>query len=85
MDINNVETREKLADFFVEKGLKVGAEIGVEQGEYTEVLCKAGLEVHAIDAWKAYKGYRDHVNQRKLDGFLEKTKDEFMVPIRRWN
>lgn len=75
MDINNIETREKLAEFFVERGFKVGAEIGVEQGEYTEVLCKAGLEIYAIDAWQAHKGYRDHVNQKKLDGFLEKTKE----------
>ena len=75
MDINFIETREKLVDLFVEKGLKVGAEIGVEQGEYTEVLCKSGLEIYAIDAWKAYKGYRDHVNQKKLDGFLEKVKE----------
>jgi hypothetical protein len=75
MEINNIETREKLAEYFAELGFKVGAEIGVEQGKFTEVLCKAGLEVYAIDAWQAYKGYRDHVNQKKLDGFLEKVKE----------
>ena len=79
MDINNIETREKLAEYFAELGFKVGAEIGVEQGKYTEVLCKAGLAIFAIDAWQAYKGYRDHVNQKKLDGFLEKTKER-VVP-----
>jgi len=75
MNINNIETREKLAEYFVELGFKVGAEIGVEQGVYTKVLCKAGLEIYAIDAWQSYKGYRDHVNQKKLNGFLEKTKE----------
>lgn len=77
--MNNIETREKLADYFVELGLKVGAEIGVEQGVYTEVLCKTGLEVYAVDSWQAYRGYRDHVNQKKLDGFLEKVKER-LVP-----
>lgn len=70
----NVKNREELAEYFAELGLKIGAEIGVEQGVYTEVLCKAGLEIYAVDPWQAYSGYRDHVNQEKLDGFLEKTK-----------
>ena len=53
-----------------------GAEIGVEQGEYSEVLAKACPTAHLylVDAWKAYKGYRDHVSQSKLDGFLEGVK-----------
>ena len=75
MEINNIETREKLAEYFAELGFKKGVEIGVEQGKFTEVLCKTGLEVYAIDAWKSHRGYRDHVNQEKLDGFLEKTKE----------
>ena len=69
------ETREELANYFAQLELRRGAEIGVEQGVYTEVLCKAGLEIYAIDAWKSYKGYRDHVDQKKLDGFFEKTKE----------
>lgn len=75
MDINNIENREKLVDYFVELGFMKGAEIGVEQGVYSKVLCEAGLELYAVDAWSAYKGYRDHVNQKKLDGFYEKTKE----------
>ncbi|MCH7513766.1 MAG: hypothetical protein IH947_07460, partial [Bacteroidetes bacterium] len=30
--------REDLAKFFVEMGFKVGAEIGVDKGEFTKVL-----------------------------------------------
>jgi len=67
-------TREELALYFAKLGLKVGAEIGVEKGKFTEVLCKAGLNVYAIDAWTAYSGYREHVSQEELDGFLETTK-----------
>ena len=72
--MGNPTTREELADYFVELGFKKGAEIGVERGKYTEVLCKAGLEVYAIDAWTAYRGYREHVSQEKLDKFLEEAK-----------
>lgn len=74
IELPNID-RNDLAELFVELGFKVGAEIGVEQGLYTRVLCKAGLELYAVDAWKTYKGYRDHVNQEKLNGFLEKTKE----------
>lgn len=69
--------RQKLAALFCELGFKSGAEIGVERGEYSEVLCKANpqAKIFLVDAWTAYKGYRDHVNQEKLDGFYEKTKN----------
>jgi hypothetical protein len=75
MYANHIENRENLADYFVYLGFKKGAEIGVEQGVYTEVLCRTGMEIYAIDAWKSYSGYRDHVDQRKLDRFFEKTKE----------
>src|SRR5687767_12091660 len=68
--------REGLAKLFNELGFKKIAEIGVEQGEYSEVLAKANpdAQLFLIDAWKAYSGYRDHVSQSKLDGFLEAVK-----------
>ena len=75
MDINNIKDRNELVNYFVELGFKKGAEVGVEQGVYSEVICKAGLELFAIDAWQAYDGYRDHVNQKKLDRFHEATKE----------
>lgn len=67
--------REYLPILFRENGYKVGAEIGVEQGVYTEQLATFGGKLYAIDAWQAYKGYRDHVSQSKLDGFYEITKE----------
>ncbi len=62
-------TRDDLASLFCELGYKVGAEIGVERGVYSEVLCKANpqAKLYSIDAWKAYKGYREHVTQEKID------------------
>jgi len=62
-------TRDTLASIFADLGFTEGAEIGVERGLYSEVLCKnnPGLHLYSIDAWKAYRGYRDHVTQAKLD------------------
>lgn len=65
--------RNDLATLFAELGFHTGAEIGVETGLYSEVLCKANpkLKLCCVDAWTAYKGYRDHVSQSKLDGFYD--------------
>lgn len=63
--------RDDLARLFAELDFKTGAEIGVEEGAYTEVLCRENPQatIYAIDAWMAYKGYREHVSQDKLNGF----------------
>lgn len=65
------------ASLLGEVGLNVGAEIGVECGIYSEILCKANpsIDLYSIDAWTAYAGYRDHVNQDKVDSFMEITKN----------
>ena len=39
-------------------GFKVGAEIGVDKGEYGKVLCDAGLEVYGVDPWENYFEYK---------------------------
>ncbi len=68
--------RNDLARLFAELGFTTGAEIGIEQGLFTEVLCQANPQatIYAIDAWQAYSGYREHVSQDKLDGFYEAAK-----------
>lgn len=73
-DIPNVD-RNTLAQWFADFGFRVGAEVGVEQGVYSEILCKANpdLKLYSIDAWEAFKGYREHVSQEKLDGFMAAT------------
>ena len=64
-----------LTPLFAELGYKSGAEIGVERGMYTEVLCQKNpqAKIYAVDPWTAYSGYRDHVSQEKLDGFYRDT------------
>ncbi len=68
-------TRADLAVYFADQQFTKGAEIGVERGEFSEVLCQANprLQLLCVDAWRAYKGYREHVTQAKLDGFYETT------------
>jgi len=63
--------RDELAVLFNELDYKIGAEIGVAEGEYSEVLCKAipGLNLYCIDAWQAYGGYNDYKNKERFERF----------------
>lgn len=75
IEIPNVD-RVSLSRLFAELGFKKGVEIGVEQGLYSKTLLEnnPGLKLYCVDPWLAYQGYREHVSQEKLDGFLEITK-----------
>lgn len=66
------KSREELALLF--KG--EGAEIGVERGYFSEVICKQspGVKLHCIDAWESYAEYRDHERQNKLNMFYRRAK-----------
>jgi hypothetical protein len=76
MENNRMENRDKLAEYFAELGFNIGAEIGVERGYFSEVLCKVNpnLKLYCIDAWQTYSGYRDHTRQDKLEKYYEETK-----------
>lgn len=47
--------RDNMAELFGELGLNEGAEVGVERGEYSEVMCKANPKLHlsCIDPWSS--------------------------------
>lgn len=66
---------ETLTDIFNDFGFKRGAEIGVEQGVFSEILCKKipNLTLFGVDPWKAYSEYKEHLDQMKLEGFYEET------------
>lgn len=51
--------RDGLAEMFANLGFHSGAEIGVQNGDYSEVLCKANpkAKIFSIDGWRHYKGY----------------------------
>jgi len=75
IEIPNVG-RENLPEFFKDRGFKVGAEIGVEYGFFSESLCKAGLKIYAIDPWLDYGDYRNHrKNQQQMDSWYERAKE----------
>lgn len=75
IEIPNV-TREDLAVLFHELGVRKCAEIGVESGAYSEVLCRSnpGVEHYAIDSWRRLPRYKDHVNPEKFRVFYERAK-----------
>lgn len=68
-------TRAELPGLFAGFGFARGVEVGVERGEFSAALCAANprLELTAVDAWLAYRGYREHVTQDKLEGFYRET------------
>jgi hypothetical protein len=66
-------SRIELPEFFKQMGYKVGAEIGVYKGEFTERFCKEGIKMFAVDPWTAYYGDKDQVRQDLIyDGVCKK-------------
>lgn len=49
----NTVTRNMMAQIFADAGFKIGAEIGVDRGGYSQVLCKTipGLKLYCVDPW----------------------------------
>lgn len=74
IEIPNVG-RDYLPALFRDLGFKCGAEIGVERGEYTDVLSRENPDalIYAVDLWAPYLGYRDHVDGQKLQRFYDET------------
>ena len=67
--------RDSLPEFFVEMGYKMGIEVGVLRGKFSERLCKTGLEVYAIDPWIGFSGQGRTQNEQHIqDGYYEQAK-----------
>ena len=66
-------SRDDLPEFFIQMGFKVGAEIGVYKGEFSEKLAKSGLKLYAIDPWKNYKDFYNSRGQARMDFLYEHT------------
>jgi predicted O-methyltransferase YrrM len=65
IEIPNVG-RHTLAKWFKEWDFKQIAEIGVEKGEYSEVLCLANpnAKIFCVDSWIGYTNYKGSVRSR---------------------
>ncbi len=79
IDIPNMG-RNDLAALFAELGFKKGVEIGVEKGNYSEILLKANPKLHlySIDPWRA-SAYEPDIEgvekrQRKFDEYYKGAK-----------
>jgi hypothetical protein len=75
IEIPNVG-RLDLAKLFAELDYKTGAEIGVDQAAFTEMLCKENpqAKIYGVDAWQCYPGYREHVDQEKMNRLYNVSK-----------
>lgn len=73
-------SRDELPQFFVEMGYKIGAEIGVYKGEFTEKFCRAGLKHYAIDPWKSYDGSGRSQKLQERQDFLYGHTQRILAP-----
>jgi len=90
-----MKSRIDLAIDFSKRGYQTGAEIGVADGRYSQILCESipGLKLYCIDPWAVYeswrtKQYQDNAfvqAQEKLKGydvsFIRKTSLEASLEI----
>lgn len=67
-------SRDILAKFMGEMGLKIGAEIGVLKGNYSQVLCHAipDLKLKLIDPWVPFG--RTYGTVQRIEGCMERAK-----------
>jgi predicted O-methyltransferase YrrM len=67
-------TRTLMAQFFHELDFKVGAEIGVAQGWYSEILARENpqAKLYSIDVWENHEGYNEYTD--RIDKYYEQAK-----------
>lgn len=67
--------REDLADIFRKLNFKVGAEIGVRGGDYSDILCMKipGLKLYAVDPYEPHEGYKDIQKRSTFDKYMEEA------------
>jgi len=69
--------RDQLPGLFRDLGYKVGAEVGVWKGEFSEELCKGvpGLRLYCIDPWVVYAEYKDFENPDHMAASYKEAKE----------
>lgn len=63
-----MKNRMELAELFKTNGYTKGAEIGVFNGFYSEVLMKTipNVRLYGVDPYQVYDGYRDHKYRKSM-------------------
>ena len=72
-----MKNRAELAKHFAELGFQDGVEVGVADGFFSEVICKAnpGVMLYCVDPWEFYPGYTTFKkNQAEFDALYEDAK-----------
>lgn len=82
-------SRLDLVRWFRELDFRVGAEIGVAQGEFSKAICEVNPQVklYGVDSWRPYSGYKDYVREdtfqtmydeamRRLDPYIKRDRYE---------
>ena len=63
--MSEIKSREDLARYFAQLGFIRGAEIGVDVGEYSRILCESNPELHlnCVDLWERRGGKLEEAKQ----------------------
>lgn len=69
--------RNDLAEWLHDLDFKIGVEIGVDEGEYSEILCKANpqMKVYGVDPYESYNGLADYQTVEEFKVAQERAKD----------
>lgn len=75
VEIRNIN-RTIMAQTLGELEFKVGAEIGVAQGDHAKLLCEENpdLKLYCIDIWKPYFGYNEYTD--RITRYYREAKDK---------
>ena len=76
IEIPNVG-RDNLAELFKELNFTKGVELGVDRGEYSEVLCKSNPELHlySVDPWASF-AYEPNTYVNEEQSYFDKNYNE---------
>ncbi len=66
-------SRNDLPELFIKMGFKVGVEIGVKEGEFSGIICQAGLKLYGVDPYIMYDDYIEPETQESLNQEMEKA------------
>lgn len=82
VEIHNMGGSKDLAELFAELHFNIGAEIGVDRGLYSEILCKANPKLHlySIDSWST-SSYEE--GSRKTKENQQKFERHYKSALRR--
>lgn len=80
-----ISNRTDLAKYFKKLGFKAGAEIGVDTGIYSEILCKANpeLKLYSIDMWGINGGASRQIRRKRFNQAKKRLKPYNVILIKK--